>query len=51
MQTLSSSVCGLNREISRKALKVIALDKKGIFSGSRAADASTLGYFGGGPGH
>lgn len=45
IQTLSSSVCGLNREISRKTLKVITLDKKGICSGSRAADTSTLSYF------
>lgn len=45
MQTLSSSICGLNRKISRKALKVITLDKKGICSGSRAADSSTFSYF------
>lgn len=45
MRTLSSSICGLNRKISRKALKVITLDKKGICSGSRAADSSTFSYF------
>lgn len=45
VQTLSSSVCGPNREISRKALKVITLDKKGICSGSTAADVSTFSYF------
>lgn len=42
MQALSSSICGLNREISRKALKVITVDKKGICCGSIAADTSTL---------
>lgn len=45
MQTLSSSICGLKREISRKALEVITLDKKGICSGPRAADTSTFSYF------
>ena len=50
MQTLSSSIGGLNRKISRKALKVITVDKKGICSGSIAADTSTLSYLRGGPG-
>lgn len=45
MQTLSSSICGPNREISRKGLKVITLDKKGIYYGPRAADTSTLSDF------
>lgn len=45
MQTLSSSICGLNRGISRKGLKVITLDKKGIYYGPRAADTSTLSDF------
>lgn len=45
VQTLSSSICGPNREISRKGLKVITLDKKGIYYGPRAADASTLSDF------
>lgn len=45
MQTLSSSICGFNREISRKALKVITLDKKGICSWSTAAGGDTFSYF------
>lgn len=52
MQTLSSSICGLNRKISRKAFKVITVDKKGICCGSIAADTSTFElFFGQGPGH
>lgn len=35
---------------AERAFKVIALDKKGICSGSRAADTSTFSFFGS-PGH
>lgn len=36
----------LNGESSTKALKVITLDETGICTGSKAADSSTLSYFG-----
>uniref|UniRef100_A0A3B3VX30 Uncharacterized protein n=1 Tax=Poecilia latipinna TaxID=48699 RepID=A0A3B3VX30_9TELE len=45
MRTFSSSICGLNREISRKAVKAITPDKKRIYSWCRAADTSTLKLF------
>lgn len=42
---LSSSICSLNRKISRTVLKVETLDKKRICRGLRKADTSNLRYF------
>lgn len=41
----SSSICSLNRKISRKALKVITLDKKGICSRPERLIQALLSYF------